>query len=103
MKHSVSGCKCGTYAYWEHKFQFDPSKGVPQADLNAIAVKYFQKRFDLYRRMQIGLGELKGISTKAKDQLKNFGDRRVLSERFVNQATADLRAATRSGLRDKRR
>jgi DNA-binding helix-hairpin-helix protein with protein kinase domain len=85
-------------AFWEHKFRFDASKGVPQADLNAIAVKYFQKRFDLYRRMQIGLGELKGISTKADDQLKKFADRRAMSERIVNQAASDLRVATRSRL-----
>ena len=71
---------CGWRDYWEHQFKFDPAKGVPQADLNAIALKYFQQRFDLYRRLQMG-SELKNTRDQGQRALNDLAARKFLSPR----------------------
>jgi len=87
---------CGWRDYWEHQFKFDPAKGVPRADLNAIALKYFQQRFDLYRRLQMGLTELKNTLVQAQEELNDLAARKFLSAHAVDQAAADLGVATKS-------
>ena len=53
----------------EQKFRFDPIRGVPQADIDAIRMKYFQKSQQTTMQLQQGPAQLLGITETARRAL----------------------------------
>lgn len=75
----------------EHDFQFNPSKGIPQADIQALEMKYAQKRSQCERPFQRGPHELHQISSAAKAEVERLDSVVARLEYEAAQARADLR------------
>ncbi len=84
----------GTLMAWrssvDAKFRFDPSKGIPVADLQALVQKYaqFESKFEAVLRN--GPERLKGITEKSR-QVLNVQTQRIERAKMVQaQAEADF-------------
>jgi DNA-binding helix-hairpin-helix protein with protein kinase domain len=74
------------------KFRFDPSKGVPQSEVQSIEIQFLQRKNTLGCELQAGPNNLRSILSAAKSQLQQVGTRVAKSEQSFAQANADLKA-----------
>lgn len=75
----------------EHSFRFNPSTGVPQADIQALEMKYAQKRSQCERVLQLATHELRQISNSAKAEVEKLDAIVASLEYEAAQTSADLR------------
>jgi DNA-binding helix-hairpin-helix protein with protein kinase domain len=76
----------------EGKFRFDATKGVPQAELQAVEMHFMQRRMVLEPQLHAGPRKLRSIVSTAAAQLEQI-DRSIAQLEFeYAQATADLNA-----------
>ena len=76
----------------EGRFRFDPSKGVPQSEIQSIEIQYLQRKNTLGCQLQAGPHNLRNIVTSTKTQLDQYVTRTLQLEFKAAQAAADLKA-----------
>jgi DNA-binding helix-hairpin-helix protein with protein kinase domain len=76
----------------QNKFRFDPSKGVPKSELQAIEIHFVQRRNALERQLQSIPHQLHKINAAAVSQLQRIDQEMVEFEIGLAQAQADLNA-----------
>lgn len=74
------------------EFRFNPAKGIPPADLQAIEIKYAQLRAKFERRLEVGPSELSKITQHAKAEVEKLYASLARLEFECSQALADVRA-----------
>lgn len=81
----------------EREFRFDPSKGVPQSDIQLVELKYANKRAQCERLLQAGPTELRNLSGRAQTEIQRLDEALARLEFEVAQSLADLRLAANIG------
>jgi len=79
----------------QREFCFNPAKGVPQTDLQALEMKYAQKRSQCERAFQYGPRELLQISNAAKAEVHRLDKVVARLEFEAAQTEADLQVFDR--------
>lgn len=74
------------------RFRFDPTKALPPSDLQALQLKYQQKRIQLEQSLQNGASQLQRIWAACKEEVESLDKRAVILEFAVEQARADYAA-----------
>lgn len=86
--------RTGRLIAWRHQkergFRFNPSKPIPQADRQAVEVKYQQQRIHYVRLLRQGPFELRQITSTTKAETHRIREEIASRQRAVTQAKADL-------------
>ena len=84
----------GELLVWRHQvsagFRFDPTKGVPQSEIQNLEIKFQHKQQQYERRLQLGPEHLKSIIKKAATHLHQIDRKISLAELKLAQADLDL-------------
>lgn len=79
------------------RFQFNPAKGVPKRVMQALDVKYHQKRVQAEKQLRRGPSELKQISAASQADGDRMRSRIAILRTRLCQAEADFAEVSRQG------